>query len=69
MITITEIQKNLREAIETSTLSKKQIAIKLGVNPSTINKYLHCNKFPAIDTFANLCQIIDVSADEILGLK
>lgn len=69
MITITEIQKNLREAIETSTLSKKQIAIKLGVNPSTISKYLHCNKFPAIDTFANLCQIIDVSADEILGLK
>ena len=69
MITITEIQKNLREAIETSTLSKKQIAIKLGVNPSTISKYLHGNKFPAIDTFANLCQIIDVSADEILGLK
>jgi len=69
MITITEIQKNLREAILTSNLTKKEIATKLGVNPSTISKYLHCDKFPAIDTFANLCEILDVSADEILGLK
>ena len=69
MITITEIQKNLREAILTSTLSKKEISTKLGVNPSTISKYLHCDKFPSIDTFANLCEILDVSADEILGLR
>ena len=69
MITIIEIQKNLREAIERSPLTKKQIAIQLGVNPSTISKYLHCDKFPSIDTFANLCEILDVSSDEILGLK
>ena len=65
MITITEIQKNLREAILTSNISKKELA----VNPSTISKYLHCDKFPSIDTFANLCEILDVSADDILGLN
>lgn len=69
MITISEIQKNLREAILTSSVPKKEIARLLGVNPSTISKYLHCDKFPSIDTFANLCEILDVSADEILGLK
>ena len=69
MITISEIQKNLRDAIERSPLSKTEIASKLNVNPSTISKYLHCDKFPSIDTFANLCEILDVSADEILGLK
>lgn len=69
MITIAEIQKNLREAIQTSNISKKEISSRLGVNPSTISKYLHCDKFPAIDTFANLCDILDVSADEILGLR
>ena len=69
MITADKIQKNLCEAIKTSTLSKKEIADKLGVNPSTISRYLHNNKLPAIDTFANLCEILDVSADDILGLK
>lgn len=69
MINITEIQKNLREAIETSNLTKKELAMRLGVNPSTISKYLHCDKFPSIDTFANICEILDVSADDILGLK
>ncbi len=27
------------------------------------------DKFPSIDTFANICEILDVSSDEILGLK
>ena len=27
------------------------------------------DKFPSIDTFANICEILAVSSDEILGLK
>ena len=69
MIELKDIQKRLREEIRSSPLTQKQIAEKLGVNPSTISKYLRLDKFPAIDTFANLCEILDVSADEILGLK
>ena len=69
MITIQEIQKRLREAIQYSDLSQKEIAEKLGVTPSTVSKYMRLDKFPSIDTFANLCQILDISADDILGLK
>ena len=69
MITFKEIHKRLCEAIETSALSKSEIARRLGVHPSTISKYLHADKFPDIDTFANLCIILDVSSDEIVGLK
>ncbi len=69
MITINEIQKNIREAINTSSISKKELADKLGVNPSTISRYLHSDKFPSIDTFANMCEILDVSSDDILGLN
>ncbi len=69
MITIQEIQKRLREAIQYSDLSQKELAEKLGINPSTVSKYMRLNKFPSIDTFANICQILDISADEILGLK
>ncbi len=67
-ISIKEIQKRLRDAIKSSNLSQKEIAKKLGVNPSTINKYLKIDKFPSLDTFANLCKILDVSADDILNL-
>ena len=69
MIELKDIQKRLREEIRSSHLTQKQIAERLGVNPSTISKYLRLDKFPAIDTFANLCEVLDVSADEILELK
>ncbi len=69
MITIEEIQEQLREEIRTSNISQKEIADKLGVNPSTISKYLRLDKYPSLETFANLCEILDVSADDILCLK
>lgn len=69
MIMLNDIQKRLREAIETSSLSKKELAERLNINPSTISRYLHDDKFPSIETFANLCDVLDVSADDILGLK
>lgn len=69
MIYLSDIQKRLREEIKLSNLTQKEIAERLGVNPSTVSKYVRLDKFPALDTFANLCEILDVSADEILGLK
>ncbi len=69
MITIEEIQVRLREAINQSTITKSELARQLGITQSTVSKYLHQDKYPSIDTFANLFRILDVSADEILGLK
>lgn len=68
MITIGEIQARLRDAIKTATISKKELARQLGINQSTVSKYLHLDKYPSLETFANLCRILDVSADDILGL-
>jgi len=69
MITNAEIQARLREAIRTSNLSQTEIAKRLNISQSTVSKYMRLNKFPSLETFANLCKIIDVSSDEILGLK
>ena len=69
MIKIEDIQKRLREAIEYGTITQKELAEKLGINPSTVSKYMRLDKYPSLDTFANICEILDVSADEILGLK
>ena len=68
MIKIEEIQKRLREAIQYSDMSQKELAEKLGINPSTVSKYMRLDKFPSLDTFANICKILDVSSDDILGL-
>lgn len=69
MIKIEDVQKRLREAIEYSNISQKELAEKLQINPSTVSKYMRLDKYPSLDTFANICEILDVSADEILGLK
>ena len=69
MKNIEEIQKRLREAIQYSHISQKELAEKLGINPSTVSKYMRLDKYPSLDTFANICDILDVSADDILGLK
>ena len=69
MVELKDIQKRLRDEIKSSNLTQKQIAEKLGINPSTVSKYVRLDKYPSLDTFANLCEILDVSADDILGLK
>ena len=63
-----QIQKRLRESIRHSTLSQKAIAKNINVSPQTVSKYVKQNIFPALDTLAKLCKLLDVSADYILGL-
>ena len=69
MIKIEDIQKRLREAIRTSAISQKELAERLGINPSTVSKYLRQDKYPSLETFANICAILEESADDILGIK
>lgn len=69
MITMEDIQKRLREAIQYGDITQKELAKRLGINPSTISKYMRLDKYPSLDTFANICEILEVSADDILGLK
>lgn len=63
------IQKRLRECIKQSTYTQKEIAKEIGVSPQTVSKYMKMNIFPALDTLAKLCKLLDVSADYILGLS
>ncbi|MDE6274103.1 MAG: helix-turn-helix domain-containing protein [Clostridiales bacterium] len=69
MITLDLIQTRLRESIRNSPLSQKEIAKAIGVSPQTVSKYMKNEVFPALDTFANLCQLLDVKTDYVLGLS
>lgn len=63
------IQMRLREAIRQSGLSQKNIANAVGISPPTVSKYMKLNIFPALDTLAKICKLLDVSSDYILGIK
>ena len=69
MITIETISKRIADEIKQTGLSQTEIAKRLGVKQQTISLYVLGKVLPSLDTFANLCEILDLDANEILGLK
>ena len=63
-----DIQSRLRTEIRNSGMMQKDIAKLIGVSAQTVSKYMRVDVFPALDTLAKLCKVLDVSADYILGL-
>lgn len=66
MITLEQIKTRLAEAIKQSGLTQTAIATALNVTQSTIAHYVRGDIFPALDTFANLCKLLDVDTNYIL---
>ena len=69
MITVTEMRSRLREAIKVSGITQVELARRLRMHPTSVNKYMKEDVFPSLEVFAAICEILDVSADDILGLK
>lgn len=63
-----DIQERLRECIKNSNYTQLEIAKAIGVSPQTVSKYMKQNIFPALDTLAKLCKLLEVRADYILCL-
>ncbi len=63
------IQIRLREIIKDSQYTQRDIAKAIGVSAQTVSKYMKKNVFPALDTLAKLCNLLEVSADYVLGLR
>ena len=68
MVTLDQIRKRLQEAIRQSGISQTALAKRIGIGQQTISEYLHGKSMPALDSFANLCKVLDVSADYLLCL-
>ena len=69
MITLNEIREKMVIEIKNSGLSQTVIAQKLGIKQQTVSAYMHGKKMPALDTFANLCKVLDLDANEMLCIK
>ena len=63
-----DIQRRLRESIARNGLQQKELARRIGVTAQTVSKYMKKDIFPALDTFAKLCAVLDVRSDYILGI-
>lgn len=68
MVSIEQIKERLQEAIKGSGKSQTAIAKLLGIGQQTISEYLRGKSMPALDTFANLCAVLDVDPAYILCL-
>lgn len=64
-----EITNRLKEEITNCGKSKSDIAKEVGISKPTLSQYLSGRAYPSLVTFAKLCEVIDCSADDILGIK
>ena len=69
MITLEQIRERLIESVRQSGMTQTEIAEKLNVSQSNIAHYIRGDIMPALDTFANLCDILDVAPAYILCLE
>lgn len=66
MVTLNEIQKKLAAGIKGSGKTQTAIAKELGISQQTISHYIKGDIYPALDTLANLCALLDLDANDIL---
>ena len=62
-------QEKIIQSIKESGLTQTELAKKLGIKQPTVGQYLSGRAMPALDTFANLCAILDLDPAEILCLN
>ncbi len=68
MILIETIQKRLQEAIRDSNLTQTEIAKRLNIKQPSVRQYISGRALPSLDTFANLCVVLDADPSYILGI-
>ena len=61
--------KKLQEAVKTSAFNYAELAKKLNITKATMSMYKHGKALPSLEVFSEICDLLDVSADFLLGKK
>lgn len=69
MITSKQIQNKIAEEIRNSKFTQVELATKLNIKQPTVAQYVSGSALPSLETFANLCKILDLNPAEILCLN
>ena len=57
------------DALDTAGMTARQLADKLGVSPSRISDYIHNRSEPTLKVARQMCQILNISPAEMLGVS
>lgn len=68
MVTLDQIRERLQAAIKQSGMTQTELAKRLNIYQSAVGQYLSGRAMPALDTFVNLCAVLDVDPAYILCL-
>ncbi len=66
MITNEQIRAKLVVAIRNCGVTQKEIAKRVGIAQQSLAQYLTGRAMPAVDTLANLCEVLDLDANDVL---
>lgn len=69
MIKLEQIRTKMQEAIVRSGLTQIELARRLNIKYQTVGQYLSGRAMPSLETFANLCTVLDLDANEILCIS
>lgn len=69
MVTNEQIRAKLVAAIRGSGMTQKELASRVGVIQQAIAQYISGRAMPAVDTLANLCDVLELDANDILCLR
>lgn len=61
--------EKIKKILEEKGMSQIQLAIKMGISPSSLNQYVRGRKNVGLKVILNLCKTLDVSSDYLLGLE
>lgn len=64
-----KFQSRIVEALKETTLTQKEIAERCGIHPSCLTQYKKGESEPTLTTLFELCKVLGVSSDFLLGLS
>lgn len=63
------IKNRLKDAIKQSGISQSALSRQLSLSPSCIAHYVKGDILPSLETFTDICKILDVDPAYLLGIE
>lgn len=64
-----EFGENIKKARKTAGMSQTDLADQLGVKQKDVSRWENDVHMPNLEMLVKICRALDVSSDQILGLK
>ena len=61
--------QRLKAALNSRHMMQKELAEKIGVHEMAISRYIHGGRIISVPILIEICKVLNVSADYLLGLS